>query len=377
MEYGTWGEAHPRLVKWTGVSTIAGALRRKVWYDHLYWKWSPNFYIIIVAPPGVVSKSTNIDVGHDLLRELDGINFGPDIASWPALLRYMGETADTFMVRGKEFVSSSVTLSISELGLFLDTHDSRQVDVLVDMWDCKRPVLDKRTNTNGNDFIENPWLNLMAGTTPSWMAANVSEYMLSGGLFSRSIFLHFAEKYKLVAHPELQVPPDINDLRESLVKDLLTISEYSGPYEKTKEVYEWEEEWYNELWKGDMIDAEGRRARKQAHLDKLSMVMCAASFDFPHIRIEHVLAANALLCEAEAAVPQVFSNVGQNTLSQCAREIVEIVFKAKKVGKKDLFRKYFFRKLSFEEFEEALTSAVRAELVVVGNEEGETVLKAL
>ena len=58
MEYAGYGEAPKYMHFWTGVSVIAGALRRKVWIDEIYFKWYPNFYIIFVAPPGVVSKST-------------------------------------------------------------------------------------------------------------------------------------------------------------------------------------------------------------------------------------------------------------------------------------------------------------------------------
>src|SRR5574343_321589 len=45
---------------WTGVATIAGALRRRVWIDMRKFQWTPNFYIILVGPPGIATKSTSI-----------------------------------------------------------------------------------------------------------------------------------------------------------------------------------------------------------------------------------------------------------------------------------------------------------------------------
>ena len=54
------------MYAWVGVSTIAGALRRKVWIDQAYFKWYPNFYIILVAPPGIVAKSTTASLGMRL-----------------------------------------------------------------------------------------------------------------------------------------------------------------------------------------------------------------------------------------------------------------------------------------------------------------------
>lgn len=46
---------------WSGVSTIAGALRRKVWTDHRYYQYTPNFYILLVAPPGLRLKVLRYD----------------------------------------------------------------------------------------------------------------------------------------------------------------------------------------------------------------------------------------------------------------------------------------------------------------------------
>lgn len=377
VQYASYGEANPKILYWTAISTIAGALRRKVWYDHIYWQWSPNFYIIIVAPPGIAAKSTNIDVGHRLLRDVDGITFGPDIASWQALLRYMGENQETVEVEGEDFKMSCVTLSIAELGVFFDFKDSKQIDNLVNLWDCKLGILDKRTTTNGNDQIENPWVNLMAGTTPSWVAENVSEYMLNGGLLSRCIFVYVDHKYKIEAFPADNVPPNLGLVRAGLVRDLQTISSYSGRFTFTPDAKEWVREWYNSLWSGDQVDLDGRRTRMYAHLTKLGMVFSAAEFKFPLIEVKHVIQANAILKETEATVAQVVANVGQSAISKSAKEIVELVFKAKHVGKRELYRKSFFRKMSYEEYEQAVESAVRAELVMVKNEGGEVMLCSL
>ena len=57
-DYAQHGEAPRRMYFWAGVSAVAGALRRKVWIDEAYFKWYCNMYIVFVAPPGIVSKST-------------------------------------------------------------------------------------------------------------------------------------------------------------------------------------------------------------------------------------------------------------------------------------------------------------------------------
>jgi hypothetical protein len=79
---------------WVGVSAIAGALRRKVWIDQAYFRWHPNMYIILVAPPGIVSKSTTASVAMRLLRRVPGIKFGPDVVTWQALVGAFAEATE-------------------------------------------------------------------------------------------------------------------------------------------------------------------------------------------------------------------------------------------------------------------------------------------
>src|SRR3989304_116541 len=86
VDYASYGEAPLKFLFWTGISTIAGALRRRVWIDQKFFQWVPNFYIVLVAPPGIVSKSTTANVGMNLLRKLEEIKFGPDVITWQQLI---------------------------------------------------------------------------------------------------------------------------------------------------------------------------------------------------------------------------------------------------------------------------------------------------
>src|SRR3990167_1280617 len=79
---------------WTGIATIAGALRGKVWRDEKTFRWSPNFYIVLVGPAGVAQKSTSMGLGMRLLEQVPGIHFGPSSATWQRLGQVMQESAE-------------------------------------------------------------------------------------------------------------------------------------------------------------------------------------------------------------------------------------------------------------------------------------------
>ena len=91
-EHAKLSEAPREFHFWTGVSTIASVLRRRVWIDQRHFEWVPNFYIILVGPAGVVTKSTSMKMGLKLLASIDGIHPGPDSMTWQGLAQAL-ETA--------------------------------------------------------------------------------------------------------------------------------------------------------------------------------------------------------------------------------------------------------------------------------------------
>src|SRR5881392_954145 len=122
-DYAQFGEAPRNMYFWVGVSAIAGALRRKVWIDQAYFKWYPNFYIILVAPPGIVSKSTTAGLAMQLLRRVPGINFGPDVVTWQALVGSFQEASEMFPYGDDYLPMCALTIESSEFGNLLNPAD--------------------------------------------------------------------------------------------------------------------------------------------------------------------------------------------------------------------------------------------------------------
>lgn len=135
LDYSSVSEAPSHFHFWTGVSTIAGALRRRVWIDMAHFQWTPNMYIVFVAPPGIVSKSTTISIGTRLLKEVEDIYWGPDAVTWQALTQALAESSMEILIDQQFYPMSCITIAASELGTFLDPHDREMIDVMVSLWD--------------------------------------------------------------------------------------------------------------------------------------------------------------------------------------------------------------------------------------------------
>lgn len=349
-DYASFGEAPRRMYFWVGVSAVAGALRRKIWIDQAYFRWYPNFYIILVAPPGIVSKSTTAGISMNLLRRVPGIHFGPDVVTWQALIgAFAGskeEVKFTDPATGEIIYlpMSAMTIESSEFGNLLNPQDKDMVDLLVTLWDGKQGAFTKITKMSGNDSVENPWINIVACTTPAWIAGNFPEYMIGGGFTSRCLFVYAEEKAKYVAYPGLQVPANIGAVETALVQDLEYIaSKFVGPYTLDQSAVAWGERWYKQHYENrpDGLDDDrfgGYIARKQTHIHKLAMVLAASSKDDQVITEENLHLANLMVTELEHDMPQVFAKIGRSEASVQAERLLDYVRRRGKTPYEEAYR---------------------------------------
>ena len=369
ISYAQHSEAPVRMHFWSGVSAIAGALRRKVWIDQAYFKWYCNMYICMVAPPGIVAKSTTAGIAMSLLKRVPGVKFGPDIVTWPSLVTKFAEATEAFELNGEYHPMSALTLESSEFGNLLNPQDKEMVDLLVSLWDGKPGVFSKTTKHSGSDQVENPWINLIACTTPSWIAGNFPEYMVGGGFTSRTIFVYADAKAKYVAYPYLHVPLDLEQQSDALVSDLEHIAtSLVGEYRLTPSAVDYGEAWYRRHYseKPANLDDErfgGYLARKQTHIHKLAMVLAASQGDDMWIEAQHLATAHSMVTDLEPDMSFVFSKIGKSDTSVYADRLVNFVHQAGKVPYQDAYRHVHKHFPSMRDFEDILTGCLRAGFV--------------
>lgn len=375
VDYASYGEAPLTMYFWVGVSAVAGALRRRVWIDQGFFRWLSNFYIVLVAPPGIVAKSTTASIGMNLLREVPNIKFGPDVVTWQALVQSLANSTEMFPIGDKFYPQSAITIESSEFGNFLNPNDREMVDVLVSLWDGKQGAFTKITKTQGSDEVVNPWVNIVACTTPAWIAGNFPEYMIGGGFTSRCIFVYAEEKRKYVAYPSEHLPPEFQEMKLKLVQDLERISNLAGPYEIDKPAIKWGEEWYENLYKNRPPHLNNERfggyiARKQTHIHKLAMIMAAARRDERVITLDELKGADTLVSALEVSMPRVFAHIGRTEISRHMEELLSCIRAYGEIEYVELFKamfRVFPSSLEFENAIKSLKSAGFIEMIPAGN----------
>jgi len=362
----TAGTEAPRLMHfWAGVSCVAACLRRKVWIDMKRFKWTPSFYVIFVAPPGVVSKTTTMDMGIDLLKNVPGIKFGPDVVTWQALVTAFAGAREEFQY-GEDFVPMSpITLASGELGNLLNPQDRDMVNLYIALWDG-RSSFEKVTKGSGTDIISAPWINIIGCTTPHWIADNMPAATVGGGFTSRCVFVYADSKETLIALPDEHTRPDHEAYAAALTADLEHIAtNLVGPYTILEEARAWIREWYAALWapsnmQMDDKQLEGYRARKQTHMMKLALVLSASRGDSMEITLEDVVLANKMLEATEPNLDKVFSRIGRTEDSLQAERFIDFIKRHGKVRYVKAYQHIHSYFPDFRDFEGVLAGALKS-----------------
>jgi hypothetical protein len=375
-----WGEAPDYFYFWVGVGTIASALRRQVWLNMGTFHWFPNLYILLVAPPGVIQKSSTADLGLlHLLKKIEGINFGPSTVTWQALYDAFAEVGEAVDISPElQITQSALVINSSEFGITLNPKDTEMVDQLVHIWDGREMA--KRTRKDGLLVIPTPCLNMIACTTPAWIAENMPRYLIGGGLTSRMLFVYGEEKARYIAYPWKHMPVDYEEFQAKLVRDLKRISMMKGEFRLTPEAVQWGEDWYERFHKVEKLQLDptligGYIARKQTLVHKVAMIMSASQGDSMEISLLHLQRAVGAITELEKNMPLVYSKIGMTKESNAGEQIIAYLNRyGGKVAWAALFQ-YMHRTFpKVEEVEDILRGLIEAGYVNIDRAERTVIL---
>lgn len=384
MEYTRDSESPSTFHFWTGVSVIAGALRRRVWIDMKKFDWTPNFYIILVGPPGVAAKSTSLGMGMRLLAKVPGIKWGPESLTWQKLTKSLADAVEHLefinAAGQKERIAMSCnTIEVSELGTLLKTDDDSLISFLIRMWEGQKGKFRHDTISGGLVEIDNPWLNIIAATTPSWLRENFSESMIGGGLTSRVLFVYGDKKRSIIAYPDEVIPAaEYLLLERNLVEDLAQIAKLSGPYRLSAFARQWGHAWYadhnNPALRAHHLASgrfNGYISRKQTHLHKFAIILAASKRDTLVIEEDDLREAEQILTQIEHDMIKVFDSIGVVTQKDHVDEIVSVVRYCGFLTNKGLWSKCM-NSMTLKEFEEAVRAAVHSQKIKLETQSGAT-----
>lgn len=337
MDYTEHTEPPDSYHQWCSLSILAACLRRQVWINMGFFNVYPNMYTVLVGPPAT-RKNTAINIAVNLALKLDGIHIGADSTSREKLIRDIKESkVQTVLPNGDTYEHSSLTIVSKELSVFLGSYNHDLLSLLTDLYD-NHPKWEYRTKNMGVDVIYNEWLNLLGGTTPTWLVGSVPLDAIGGGFTSRIIFVVEHEPRKKVARPRI-TDKEVK-LHDDLLHDLELISTMCGEMKLTKKADEWFEDWYEHgnTKKSHDMRFDGYYGRKHIHLLKVAILVSASYSSDMMITDLHLKSALYLIEQLEDRMIEAFGAAGRSILAQDIDVVLKYIQDNKTISRNQLLK---------------------------------------
>lgn len=389
---------------------ISASLQRRVWYGPDHSPLYPNQYIVFVGEPGigkglVLKQVANILRHHKLKKrertDVEGVNreviemlaaadltdaekdeqrgskekldepllipVAADATTYEALVAAMCRA-----LRRKDFpyfdeklqrkltgvyTHSSLAFCLEELSSLLRRHADDVVQFLHVGFDCGD--YKKDTKTQGTDKIQRMCVNLLAGTTPSFMQRTFSDGLLNEGMSSRSLFL-FAPKNrsnKLII-PDLS--PEQLVHQQDIIKHVEKLSQLYGRVTTTPETESFLQVWWDEQQRTKVNTNEKLKhyyARKNIHMRKLAMAIHFGESTSMELTLEDHIKAIKALEGIEVVMHHALIHGVANPLYRLGLKITEFIEENDGATGKELLTKFWdeLPSASMKQVEDILT----------------------
>ena len=365
------------FARWTALSSVAGALGRRVWFPMPNYDIGSNLFIILVASAGR-NKSVSLILPFTKVfnrlttpvgTQEDDHNFNTGLDQYglrkfPLYLVQDRITPEKLAVdmtkitrmdlrlsnpRQEQFFDSSLSLVTSEFGTFMGRSERYLQMFMTDMWDSKESYSHK-TKTAGEYIIEGPCLNWIACATPEQFVDNLPEDAKSQGLLSR-ILPVFYEGERIPQDLTQKVISD--NTVDNLRNDLGSIAKMYGPMKFDDDAFDGaNEDIYNNL-QPEPTDPHLAEycQRRVSHYLKVAMSVSASRRSTRKIMKEDWETTKEIMFDMEQNMPKALDGFGMARTGRIVHDMVvwleaTMASKKRRYVRLGTFRKEVLRKIA-------------------------------
>ena len=308
MKYAIYQESPPDFHLWVLISMLAGAMGRQCFVNMGMFSTFPNMFIILVGESAITHKSTAIDMGMDPFR--DALPEVPQLSqkmSPEALIHAMKTLSeDETMGRAEAYLESSELANL----LGQSKLDDGLIKLLTEFWDCRKRFT-YMTIARGMETVTDICLNIIGGSTATWLRSSIPESALEGGFFSRLILVHRPPKGEKNPCPTMTA--EQREALENVKHDLQCIrNNMQGEFIIDDDAQQMFNEWYHDFNAPEKAESfmRGYYGRKGAFLQKVAMCLSASYSDDMRITYDDMSLALRLLNENEEHTKQMVKYMG-------------------------------------------------------------------
>ena len=371
MEY-TSHIATPKIFRlWGGISALTAAMEKRVYMHFLNDDRlsHANMFIMLVGKPAT-GKTEIIHPVKKLWASTGELHVAASNLTKPVLIDALATCRKPYGGPGLEGLNTYHTLNVAstEFSVLVPAYDEAFLKALVMMWDNEDIYSEGRrckvtdTNAKGELVINEPQMNMIAGTQPSYLSSVMPEAAWSQGFMSRTFMIYSKETPTIQYFTKHKSCPV---LKKSLEAHMKTLCGMRGEMKWTQNMADA----CNALLQAGQQPApthrklQGYCGRRNYNLIKLVMVACA-SRDPQCMKAElcDFERAWGWMREAEAQMPLVFREMETSSdagiLEGLAEYAAEVYQHSKKAIPERTLANYLAARVTHDKIAGILKTAV-------------------
>lgn len=325
----TEGRPTPEIYrKWAAITTLSGALERRIWTVTIGGKQYANLYTMLVGGPGT-GKSQAINPAAGLIKATKKFKIAPNSVTKASFIDALNTAGQLRLLPDKvtSLQYHHLFVFAAELGVFLNVYDGDFISVmneLFDNTDCYRE--ERRHSLKDPISIINPQSTMLLGAQPGFLGTMLPEVAWSCGWTARMLMV-YADKSPKVSL--FGTHKDVSHIEKKLVKKLTECHEYYGEIKWDIKAIRELEQWLDcdcpPVPDHPKLSHYIPR-RGNVFIVKLAMISAMARGEELAVRLQDVERAREWLLEIEALMPQIFRDMVMRSDDQVIEETFQFAF---------------------------------------------------
>lgn len=383
--HASGNEAHIRWHWWCGLTVLAAALKRNVYYDGRAFTVWPNMYVMIVEQ-AASKKTTAINIAKSVVKRMNKLMIDKERDPWELIglapesgsLASFIKEIQSLPMASKDALGNDVQ-GTSPANAFVVLDDlvtlfsksswqpEKWVESLTSWWDYKGDWRDS-TLSKGNIVLRDPAISFLGGTTTEWLRDSVTSAMIGGGFISRCMYIVQPPEPKQLSdyYPEALLIDPVTELQ--LAERLLPLTCMKPRLFHIDDTWR---TWYRAWYMDYMPSIEQRHpdkklrayyGRRSTTIVKLAMLLAVSEGKFIG-NSTHLELADKIMAREEIGLEASFAGVGATKDAQLMDEIVAHLKARGTTGHSELMNTFYRKVGSSKRFKEIMESLLERNAV--------------